>query len=152
MKYSFRNDYSEGAHPAVLQALTETNAVQTSGYGTDPYCEQARSLIREKCALPQADIHFLVGGTQVNLISCAAFLRPIEAVIAPCTGHPLVHETGSFQATGHMVISVPSDDGKLTPQVHSGSFARDHSTKTQPGMSSSNPSSFSQPNAASNMA
>ena len=72
-------------------------------------------LIRTLCGAPEADVHFLVGGTQVNLVSCAAFLRPFEAVIAPCTGHPLVHETGALQATGHMVISVPSDDGKLTP-------------------------------------
>ena len=114
--YSFRNDYSEGAHPSVLAALTETNMVQTSGYGTDDYCEQARDLIREKCGCPTADVHFFVGGTQVNLVSCAAFLRPYEAVIAPCTGHPLVHETGAFEATGHMVIPVPSEDGKLDPQ------------------------------------
>ena len=116
MKYSFRNDYSEGAHPVVMKALETTNALQTVGYGMDIYCEEARNLIREKCALPQADIHFLVGGTQANLVACAAFLRPIEAVIAPDTGHPLVHETGAFQATGHMVIPVPSNNGKLTPQ------------------------------------
>ena len=116
MIYSFCNDYSEGAHDAVLQALAETNSVQTPGYGTDEYCEETRALIRDLCGAPDADVHFLVGGTQVNLVSCAAFLRPIEAVIAPCTGHPLVHETGAFQATGHMVISVPSEDGKLTPE------------------------------------
>ena len=113
--YSFRNDYSEGAHPAVLKALTETNLLQTPGYGTDDYCAQARDLIRTLCNAPEADVHFLVGGTQVNLTACAAFLRPFEAVIAPCTGHPLVHETGALEAVGHMVISVPSDDGKLTP-------------------------------------
>lgn len=116
MIYSFRNDYSEGAHEAVMQALMETNPVQTPGYGTDEYCAEARALIRDLCGAPEADVHFLVGGTQVNLVSCAAFLRPVEAVIAPCTGHPLVHETGALQATGHMVISVPSEDGKLTPE------------------------------------
>ena len=116
MIYSFCNDYSEGAHPAVMQALAETNTVQTPGYGTDAYCDEARALIRNLCGAPEADIHFLVGGTQVNLVSCAAFLRPVEAVIAPCTGHPLVHETGALQATGHMVLSVPSADGKLTPE------------------------------------
>ncbi len=114
--YSFRNDYSEGAHPAVMQALQETNLVQTPGYGTDHYCEEARALIREKCAALTADVHFLVGGTQVNLVACAAFLRPFEAVVSPCTGHPLVHETGALEATGHMVLSVPSEDGKLTPE------------------------------------
>ena len=114
--YSFRNDYSEGAHPAVLKALQESNAVQTPGYGTDHYCEEARSLIRTLCDAPEADVHFFVGGTQVNLTCCAAFLQPFEAVIAPSTGHPLVHETGAFEATGHMVISVPTLDGKLTAE------------------------------------
>ena len=112
--YSFRNDYSEGAHPAVLKALQKSNAVQTPGYGTDRYCEEARTLIRTLCDAPEADVHFFVGGTQVNLTCCSAFLRPFEAVIAPSTGHPLVHETGAFEATGHMVISVPTPDGKLT--------------------------------------
>ena len=135
MKYSFRNDYSEGAHPAVMKALETTNTIQTVGYGMDTYCEDARNLIREKCALPQADIHFLVGGTQANLVACAAFLRPIEAVIAPDTGHPLVHETGAFQATGHMVIPVPSNNGKLTPQQLC-AVCRAHSTEhmVQPRM------------------
>ena len=116
MMYSFRNDYSEGAHPSVMAALEKTNMVQTVGYGTDPFCEEARELIREKCAAPNADVHFLMGGTQVNLLACAAFLRPFEAVISPCSGHPLVHETGALEATGHMVIPVPSEDGKLRPE------------------------------------
>lgn len=114
--YSFRNDYSEGAHPKVMAALTDTNLLQTPGYGTDEYCARARALICEKCAAPNADVHFLVGGTQVNLVACAAFLRPFEAVISPSSGHPLVHETGALQATGHMVISAPSEDGKLLPE------------------------------------
>lgn len=126
--YSFRNDYSEGAHPVVLEALTQTNLLQTPGYGTDTYCEEARELIRKKCAAPQADVHFLVGGTQVNLVACAAFLRPFEAVIAPCTGHPLVHETGALEATGHMVISAPSTDGKLTPEAVA-AICKAHSTE-----------------------
>ena len=115
--YSFRNDYSEGAHPSVLKALIDTNLEQTPGYGTDRYCEEARALIREKIAVPDADVHFLVGGTQVNLVACAAFLRPFEAVIAPESGHPLIHETGALEATGHRVLSAPSRDGKLRPEA-----------------------------------
>ena len=85
--YSFRNDYSEGAHPRVLQALTDTNLLQTCGYGLDPICEETRALIRELCAAPEADVHFLVGGTQTNLTVIAALLQPYEAVIAAHTGH-----------------------------------------------------------------
>ena len=73
--YSFRNDYSEGAHPQVLQALTDTNLVQTCGYGVDPICEEARDLIRTVCAAPEADVHFLVGGTQTNLTVITALLE-----------------------------------------------------------------------------
>ena len=72
--YSFRNDYSEGAHPQVLQALTDTNLVQTCGYGVDPICEEARDLIRTVCAAPEADVHFLVGGTQTNLTVITALI------------------------------------------------------------------------------
>lgn len=111
----FRNDYSEGAHPKVLQALTDTNLVSTSGYGCDEYCEHARNMLRERFACPEADVHFLVGGTQTNLTAAAAFLRPWEAIIAADTGHVAVHETGAIEATGHKVFVVPGVDGKLTP-------------------------------------
>lgn len=115
--YSFRNDYSEGAPLRILYALSDTNLVQTCGYGLDPYCREASSLIREKCAAPKADVHFVVGGTQANLLVIHAFLRSYEAVIAADTGHVNVHETGAIEATGHKVCTVPSPDGKLTPAL-----------------------------------
>ena len=115
--YSFRNDYSEGAHPKVLKALTETNFQQTRGYGLDPLCQKTRDLIRSLCAAPDADVHFLVGGTQTNLLVVEALLRPYEAVISAHTGHVNVHETGAIEGTGHKVIAVPSPDGKLTPAM-----------------------------------
>ena len=73
--YSFRNDYSEGAHPKVLQTLMDTNLVQTCGYGLDPYCMKAADLIRDLCQAPDADVHFLVGGTQTNTIVIASLLQ-----------------------------------------------------------------------------
>lgn len=115
--YSFRNDYSEGAHPSVLRALTDTNLEQTCGYGLDPYCRQAADTIRRLCEAPEADVHFLVGGTQTNLTAIASLLRPYEAVIAASTGHVNVHETGAIEATGHKVCAVPTPDGKLTPEL-----------------------------------
>lgn len=113
----FRNDYSAGAHPAVLDALTKTNLDLTAGYGCDPYCEAAANTIRTLCAAPHADVHFLVGGTQVNKNVIAAALRPYEAVIAAHTGHICVHETGAVENSGHKVIHCPSPDGKLTPDM-----------------------------------
>lgn len=115
--YSFRNDYSEGAHPRVLQALTDTNLEQTCGYGLDPRCQTAAALIRTLCAAPEADVHFLVGGTQANLTVIAAVLRPYESVISAHTGHVNVHETGAIEATGHKVCTIDSPDGKLTPAL-----------------------------------
>ena len=115
--YSFRNDYSEGAHPQVLQALTDTNLVQTCGYGLDPICEEARDLIRSLCDAPEADVHFLVGGTQTNLTVIASLLQPYEAVIAAHTGHVNCHETGAIEATGHKVCTAYSPDGKVTPAM-----------------------------------
>ena len=115
--YSFRNDYSEGAHPKVLQALINTNLEQTPGYGLDPRCQKAAELIRSLCAAPDADVHFLVGGTQTNLLAVGALLKPYEAVISAQTGHVNVHETGAIEGTGHKVLAVPSPDGKLTPAL-----------------------------------
>lgn len=115
--YRFTNDYSEGAHPDVLAALEATNVEGNFGYGCDGHCERAAARIRELCGAPEADVHFLVGGTQANLTAVAAFLRPHEAVIAAETGHVCVHETGAIEATGHKCVAMPSRDGKLTPDA-----------------------------------
>ena len=116
--YRFTNDYSEGAHPSILAALAETNLEGNFGYGCDPHCERAAALIREKIGRPDADVHFLVGGTQTNATCICAFLRPHEAVISAATGHVCVHETGAIEATGHKCLAMPcGPDGKLTPDA-----------------------------------
>ena len=112
----FECDYAEGAHPRVLARLTETNLEQTPGYGEDLYCDRARGYIRDLCEDSQLDVHFLVGGTQTNTTVIAAALRPHQGVIAAVSGHINVHESGAIEATGHKVLAVPSDDGKLTAQ------------------------------------
>ena len=110
----FECDYGEGAHPRILERLAATNMEQTAGYGEDPHCEAARGYIRELCRMPDADVHFLVGGTQANLTVIAAALRPHQGVIAAESGHINVHETGAIAATGHKVITVPGENGKIT--------------------------------------
>lgn len=111
--YSFKNDYSEGAHPQILKAMMETNFEQVDGYGEDKYTKKAVELLKQKIKRDDIDIHLLVGGTQTNLIAISAFLRPHEAAISVDSGHILVHETGAIEATGHKVISVEGVDGKL---------------------------------------
>ena len=115
--YSFRNDYSEGAHPKVLQRLVDTNLTQTCGYALDPLSDAARETVRRVCQAPEAEVQFLSGGTQTNLLTIAAFLRPYEAVIAPATAHISLHEAGAIEATGHKVLAVETPDGKLTPAM-----------------------------------
>lgn len=110
----FECDYAEGAHPKVLELLNKTNFEQTPGYSVDPYCEKARGIIRKLCQSDQAEVHFLVGGTQANTIVIESILRPHQGVISAETGHINVHETGAIEATGHKVMTVPSDDGKIT--------------------------------------
>ena len=112
--YSFKNDYSEGAHPAILQRLIETNLQQTIGYGEDIYCDEARALIKAYIQRDSA-IHFVSGGTQANLIVISAILKPYESVIAADSGHIAVHETGAIESTGHKVNTIPSTDGKIYP-------------------------------------
>ena len=114
---SFRNDYSEGAHPSILAALQATNLESTPGYGRDHYCEAAAEAVRARFACPQADVHFMLGGTLTNLTLIAAALRPWEAVIAADTAHICVHESASIEAAGHKICAAPpTDDGKLTPE------------------------------------
>lgn len=110
----FNCDYLEGAHPKILEKLTETNFVQTLGYGEDEYCDRARAVIREKCGVPDAYVQFLVGGTQTNTTVIASILKPYQGVLCAETGHINVHETGAIEATGHKVLPLPSEDGKIT--------------------------------------
>ncbi len=112
----FECDYTEGAHPRIIEALTRTNMEQTKGYGEDEHCEHARELIREKCGSADADVHFLVGGTQTNMTVIAAALRPHQGVICAESGHINVHETGAVESTGHKVLALPSADGKITAE------------------------------------
>jgi threonine aldolase len=113
--YNLKNDYSEGAHPNILNKLVETNLVQQLGYGEDEYSVQAKELLKQKINNPDAVIYFLSGGTQTNLIVISSLLRVHEAVISAKTGHISANETGAIEATGHKVIAVETNDGKLNP-------------------------------------
>jgi len=110
----FECDYTEGAHPKILKMLEETNFEQTPGYGQDEYCSAASKRIKELCLSEDADVHFLIGGTQTNMIVISSVLRPHQGVISAHTGHINVHETGAIEATGHRVIAIHSNDGKIT--------------------------------------
>ena len=114
---SFRNDYSEGAHPSVLEALSRSNFETTCGYSMDPFCRHAADTVRELTDCPDADVHFIVGGTLANTIVISAALRPWEGVIAATTGHINVHETGAIESSGHKVCAIEATDGKLTPAL-----------------------------------
>ena len=110
----FNNDYSEGCHPKVLDALIRTNMEQTMGYGEDEYCAAAAAKIKKLCGREDITVHFLVGGTQANLTVIDAALRPHQSALCAVSGHIHVHETGAVEATGHKVLTVPSADGKIT--------------------------------------
>lgn len=110
----FECDYTEGAHEAILKKLTETNLEPMSGYGEDPYCESAKKKIREACGCPEAEIFFLVGGTQTNALVISSLLRPHEGVLAAKTGHVSIHEAGAIEFTGHKVIELSQENGKLS--------------------------------------
>ena len=115
--YSFKNDYAEGAHPRILEALIESNLVQEDGYGQDRFTQEAIKLLKERMGRTDVDIHLLSGGTQTNLTAISAFLRPHEAAIAASSGHILTHETGAIEATGHKVLSIDTKNGKLYPDA-----------------------------------
>ena len=111
---SFESDYTEGCIPEILTALNKTNTEQTTGYGLDPHCDNARKLIRKACNAENADVQFLVGGTQANTTVIAAVLKPYQGVLTAVSGHINVHETGAIEATGHKCLALPTDDGKIS--------------------------------------
>lgn len=110
----FDSDYMEGAHPLILKKLADTNFEKTPGYGLDAYCESARNKIRAACQCPEAEIHFLIGGTQTNATVIDGLLRSYEGVLAADTGHISVHEAGAIETNGHKILTLPSCDGKLS--------------------------------------
>lgn len=110
---SFENDYIQGAHPEILRRLTETNMEPLSGYGSDPYCESAREKIRRACGCENAEVYFLVGGTQTNAVVIDAMTKGYEGVVAADSGHIAIHEAGAVEFTGHKVLTVPGDNGKI---------------------------------------
>ena len=113
----FDSDYMEGMHPKILEALTLTNMEKTTGYGLDEYCVRAREAVRQACQAPDAEVHFLVGGTQTNSTIIRALLRPHEGVLAAQTGHIAVHESGAIEAGGHKVLTLPHCCGKISAQA-----------------------------------
>ncbi len=115
--YRFVNDYSEGAHPRILEMMMKSNLEQNIGYGEDTHTNHAKTYIKRHLKTETVDIHFIPGGTQTNLLAISSFLRPFQAVVAADTGHVNVHETGAIEATGHKVIVCPTSDGKLTPEL-----------------------------------
>lgn len=135
----FECDYLEGAHPAILEKLLATNLEQTVGYGEDSYSASAREKIRTACGVPQAQVQFVSGGTQANMIVIRSLLRPHQGVLAADTGHINVHETGAIEAYGHKVLALPHALGKIDAaqveaayQAHWQDGAHEHTV--QPGM------------------
>lgn len=113
----FRSDYGQGAHPKVLEALTNTNAEHTDGYGLDAHCARAAGMIRALVGREDCAVHFMIGGTSCNVTVIAASLRPYESVVAARSGHAYTHETGAVEATGHRVVTMEGVDGKLAPEL-----------------------------------
>ena len=112
-KLSFSCDYMEGAHPAILRRLAETNMEKTPGYGLDEYSASAKAKIRDACRCPEAEVFFLVGGTQTNAAVIDAMLRSYQGVIAAESGHVSVHEAGAIEHDGHKVLPLPQHNGKI---------------------------------------
>ena len=116
MRYNFMNDYNELSHERILEAIARNNRLQDDSYGLDSHCQRARELIASRLNGAQSDVHFLVGGTQANLTVVAASLKPYQGVVCAESGHINVHETGAIEATGHKVLALPTDNGKITAE------------------------------------
>jgi threonine aldolase len=139
MQYNFMNDYNECAHESILEAIVKANREQDLSYGMDATCERAKKRILDELGGAQSSVHFLVGGTQVNLTLIAAAIKPYQGVVAPDSGHINVHESGAIEATGHKVLTIPTDDGRITADAVRRLAAAHYADETaehmvQPGM------------------
>ena len=114
---NFESDYIEGAHPAILEKLIETNMQALSGYGFDEYSQSAKAKITAACNCPCAQITFVTGGTQTNQLVIDTILKPFQGVVAAKTGHVAVHEAGAIEATGHKVLEIPGIEGKIQAEA-----------------------------------
>ncbi len=114
--HSFMNDYSEGAHPKVLELLSKSNLEKNAGYGLDVHSDIAKKYIMRELGREDVEIHFIAAGTLTNVLTISSFLKPYQAVISADSGHINVHETGAVETSGHKVVAVPTKDGKLTPE------------------------------------
>ena len=137
--YRFDSDYLEGCLPEILERLNATNLEQTVGYGEDAHCAAARERIKLAVGRPDAEVHFLVGGTQTNATVISALLKPYQGVLCAESGHINVHETGAIEHGGHKVMALPATAGKITAAQVEEAFAshRDdvnHEHMVQPGM------------------
>ncbi len=138
-RLSFECDYNEGAHERILEALAKSNREHLPGYGADIYCERAKEKIRLACDAPDADVYFLVGGTQTNKTVIDALLVNYQGVVSAATGHIAAHEAGAIEATGHKVLAIPHREGKLeakTVEAYLENFYADesHDHMVFPGM------------------
>jgi len=139
MRYNFMNDYNECAHERILDAIVRLNREQDDSYGLDTHCEHARELIKARLGGAESDVHFLVGGTQTNLTIIAASIKPYQGVVCAESGHISIHETGAIEATGHKVLSLPTDDGKISAEQIDQAVSAHYEDSTaehmvQPGM------------------
>jgi len=139
MRYNFMNDYNECAHERILEAVACVNREQDDSYGLDTHCAHARALIQARLGGAQSDVHFLVGGTQTNLTIIAASIKPYQGVVCAASGHINVHETGAIEATGHKVLPLSTNDGKISAEQIAQYVAAHYADATaehivQPGM------------------
>ena len=135
----FESDYLEGCHPRILERLTQTNFQQTPGYGEDDFCARAADTVKRICGAPEADVHFLVGGTQTNATVISSVLKPYQGVLCAQSGHINVHETGAIEHSAHKVLPLPSTDGKISAQQIESAIEEHYSDPSaehtvQPGM------------------
>ena len=131
---SFESDYNNGMLPEILERLAGTNQEKATGYGFDPYCESAREKIRTACGKPEADVYFLLGGTQTNATVIDSLLIGCEGVLTVESGHINVHESGAVEASGHKVLVIPGDGSKVTAEGLDGYMEAFHADETYPHM------------------
>lgn len=113
----FASDNYSGIHPDVLQAIADANGGHQIAYGEDQYTTRLQEVFQRHFG-EAAQAFPVFNGTGANVTGLQSMLPRWGAVIAASTAHINVDEGGAPERVGGIkLLTVPTDDGKLTPDL-----------------------------------
>ena len=113
----FASDNYSGIHPEVIAAIAAANDGHQIAYGEDDYTARLQAVFVQHFG-EGVEAFPVFNGTGANVVGLQSMLPRWGAVIAASTAHINVDEAGAPErVAGIKLLPVPTDDGKLTPEL-----------------------------------